>query len=152
MALSIQGGSRGKPVTIKVVGFMHAGIRVAPDEASIARAEEVYRDMLGLPMDAKRPEIPGNPGFWSNIAGPAPDLQVHVMGADGSSPAAQSERHDPTCPHLALAVEGLEAAKQELGRREVEFWIYGGLVGPASEQVFFEDGCGNMIELQRAAG
>ena len=73
------------------------------------------------------------------------------MGADGNSPAARSEVQDPTRPHLAFAVADLEEAKQELERRKIEFWVYGGLVGPASEQVFFEDGCGNMIELQQAS-
>ena len=135
---------------IKVVKFMHAGIRVAPDADTIARAEKIYGGLLGLENDENRPEIPGIPGFWSNITGADGDhLQVHVMGADGSSPAARSQQEDPTRPHLAFAVEDLGEAKRELEDRGIKFWVYGGLVGPASEQVFFEDGCGNVIELQQ---
>ncbi len=135
-------------MTIKVVRLIHAGIRVAPDEASVARAKEIYGDLLGLPVDGRRPEIPGIPGFWYNVEDTA-QIQVHVMGAEGESPVARSKRQDPARPHLAFAVEDLEEAKRELERRDIEFWIFGGLIGPASEQVFFEDGCGNMIELQQ---
>jgi catechol 2,3-dioxygenase-like lactoylglutathione lyase family enzyme len=137
-------------MTIKVVGMIHAGIRVAPDEASVSRAEEVYGDLLGFEADGKRPEIPGVPGFWFNIQGSGVPLQLHVMGAEGISPVARSQQQDPARPHLAFAVEDLEEAKRELERRGIEFWIFGGLVGPASEQVLFEDGCGNMIEFQQA--
>ena len=78
--------------------------------------------------------------------------QIHVFGAKGASPVSRSDKEDPTRAHVAFVVEDLEEAKQELGRREIEFWIYGGLVGKGSEQVFFEDGFGNMIELQQAPG
>lgn len=136
-------------MAIKVIGMIHAAIRVAPDEASVGRAEKIYGDLLGLPVDGGRPEIPGVPGFWFDIGRSAATLQVHVMGAEGVSPVARSKHRDPARPHLAFAVEDLEEAKRELERRGIEVWIFGGLVGPASEQVFFEDGCGNMIELQQ---
>ena len=139
-------------MAIKVIGMIHAGIRVAPDEASVARAEEIYGGLLGFQADVRRPEFPGVPGFWFNIGTSAATLQVHVIGAEGISPVARSNHQDPARPHLAFAVGDLEEAKRELERRGIEFWIFGGLVGPASEQVFFEDGCGNMIEFQQVQG
>ena len=78
--------------------------------------------------------------------------QIHVFGAEGESPVAHSSKEDPPRAHIAFVVENLEQAKRELDGREIEFWIYGDLVGRGSEQVFFEDGFGNMIELQQAAG
>jgi len=139
-------------LAIKVIGMIHAGIRVAPDEASVARAEEIYGDLLGFQVDGRRPEIPGVPGFWLNIGASSATLQLHVMGAEGISPVARSKHQDPARPHLAFAVEDLEEAKRELERRGIEFWIFGGLVGPASELVLFEDGCGNMFEFQQVQG
>ncbi len=135
---------------IKVVGLMHAGVRIAPGEGDVAAALDVYRDLLGLEVDAERPDIPGIPGFWVNIAAGDRGQQVHVFGAVGASPRARSAKQDPTRPHLAFTVQDLEEAKGELTRRGIEFWIYEGLVGATSEQVFFEDGFGNMIELQQA--
>jgi catechol 2,3-dioxygenase-like lactoylglutathione lyase family enzyme len=136
-------------MAIKITRLLHAGIRVAPDEASVAHAEKFYRDVLGLSADRARPDIPGIPGFWFNIGNSTAEMQVHVMGAEGKSPVARSDQHDPARPHLALAVEDLGEAKNELERRGIKYWIFGGLVGSASEQVFFEDGAGNVIELQQ---
>lgn len=62
---------------------------------------------------------------------------------------ARSPKEDPTRPHVAFAVADLAAAKAELARRDIAFRVYDGLVGAASEQVFFEDPFGNMIELQQ---
>lgn len=139
-------------MAVKVVGMIHAGVRVAPDAASVARAEEVYGGLLGFQADGGRPEIPGVPGFWFNIGASPGAQQVHVMGAEGVSPVARTAQQDPARPHLAFAVEDLEEAKRELERRGIEFWVFGGLVGPASELVLFEDGCGNMLEFQQAQG
>ena len=139
-------------MAIKVVGLMHAGIRVAPQEADIEAAREIWSGLLGLQIDAERPHIPGIPGFWINLAEGDRSQQIHVFGAEGASPAARSAKQDPTRSHVAFVVEDLDAAKRELEAREIEFWVYESLVGRASEQVFFEDGFSNMIELQQAPG
>jgi catechol 2,3-dioxygenase-like lactoylglutathione lyase family enzyme len=139
-------------MAIKITRLLHAGIRVAPDEASVADAGKFYSDVLGLSADRARPEIPGIPGFWFNVENGAAALQVHVMGAEGKSPVARSDQHDPARPHLAFAVEDLAEAKDELERHGIEFWMFGGLVGSSSEQVFFEDVAGNVIELQQEPG
>ena len=139
-------------MTIKVVELMHAGIRVAPEDSDIDGAREIYSDLLGLEVDSNRPEIRGIPGFWVNLE-PGKNLrQLHIFGAEGASPAARSPKQDPTRPHVAFAVANLAEAEQELKRRGIEYWIYESLVGNGSKQVFFEDKCGNMIELQQHPG
>ena len=50
--------------------------------------------------------------------------------------------------HIAFAVESIKEARTLLGKKRVKYWEYGGLVGQASLQIFFEDPRGNMIELQ----
>ena len=74
------------------------------------------------------------------------------MGAEGESPVARSSKQDPTRMHIALAVEDIAEARAELTRQGVEFWVYESLVGRNSDQVFFEDPFGNMIELQQQPG
>ena len=137
---------------IKVVGLMHTGIRVAPKDKDIEAALDVWSDLLGLKVDANRPHIPVIPGAWLNLNDGEHSQQIHVFGAEGESPVARSPKEDPTRAHVAFVVEDLEEAKRELDGRQIEFWIYAGLVGSGSEQVFFEDGFGNMIELQQAPG
>lgn len=135
---------------IKVTALMHAGVRVGPSDDDIAKAKAFYQDMLGLETDGNRPVIQGIPGFWSNIHAGSRKQQIHVMGAEGESPQARSAKQDPTRSHIALAVESLPDAVAELEARGVEYWVYESLVGKASNQVFFEDPFGNMIELQQA--
>ena len=135
-------------MTIKIKKLLHIGVRVDPDENSINEANAFYSDVLGLQIDTQRPEIKGIPGFWVNISYGDRTQQVHVMGATGASPVSRSKTEDPTRMHIAFAVENIDAARSLLAKKRVEYWEYGGLVGQASLQIFFEDPCGNMIELQ----
>ena len=135
-------------MTIKIKKLLHIGVRVDPDENSINEANAFYSDVLGLQIDTQRPEIKGIPGFWVNISDGDRTQQVHVMGATGASPVSRSKTEDPTRMHIAFAVENIDAARRSLAKRRVKYWEYGGLVGQASLQIFFEDPCGNMIELQ----
>ena len=136
---------------IKVLSLLHTGIRIPTGDDEVAAAHAVYTDLLGLERDPERGDIMGIPGFWANIRAGDRGQQIHIMGAEGASPAARSDKQDPTRPHVALAVDDIEEAKAELTRRGIEFWVYESLVGKGSLQVFFEDGCGNMIELQQGA-
>ena len=135
-------------MTIKIKKLLHIGVRVDPDENSINEANAFYSDVLGLQIDTQRPEIKGIPGFWVNISDGDRTQQVHVMGATEASPVSRSRTEDPTRMHIAFAVENIDAARSLLAKKRVEYWEYGGLVGKASLQIFFEDPCGNMIELQ----
>jgi glyoxylase I family protein len=140
-------------MTIEVLEFLHAGVRVGPSAEDEAKAKAFYQDLLGLETDGKRPYIEGIPGFWSNINGGGDrSHQVHIMGAEGQSPVARSPKQDPTRAHVAFSVADLEAAKEELTAKGVEWWEFKALVGTASDQVFFEDPFGNMIELQQGKG
>ena len=135
-------------MTIKIKKLLHIGVRVDPDENSINEANAFYSDVLGLQIDTQRPEIKGIPGFWVNISDGDRTQQVHVMGATGASPVSRSKTEDPTRMHIAFAVENIDAARSLLAKKRVEYWEYGGSVGQASLQIFFEDPCGNMIEPQ----
>ena len=136
-------------MALKVLGMMHTGLRIGPGDADMQKAEWFYGDLLGLSNDEKRPNIPGIPGFWAELPGQKPAQQIHIMGAEGQSPVARSDKQDPTRMHIALLVEDIEAARAALTRQGVECWVYESLVGRNSDQVFFEDPFGNMFELQQ---
>jgi catechol 2,3-dioxygenase-like lactoylglutathione lyase family enzyme len=139
-------------MAIKVLGLLHAGVRISSGDEDVARANDVYSGLLGLEVDAERGHISGIPGFWVNVRPGDRGQQIHIFGSDGQSPRAYSEKQDPTRPHIAFAVENIDEAKTELTNRDIEFWVFESLVGTTSLQIFFEDGFGNMIELQQAPG
>ncbi len=139
-------------MSIRVTGLLHTGYRIGPDPDRVTEAVAFYRDILGLEIDPERPHIAGIPGAWMELPARPGGSQIHLFVADGTSPAARDARRDPTRPHIALAVADLEAAMRHLGDRGVDFWVYAGLVGESSNQVFFEDPLGNLIELQQEPG
>jgi catechol 2,3-dioxygenase-like lactoylglutathione lyase family enzyme len=134
---------------IKIVELHHHGIRVGTTSEELEQAREFYSGVLGLEADQHRPEIPGVPGFWIYVGQGEQTTQIHLMGAKGKSPIARSEREDPSLPHVALAVEDIDEARQELERRGIWHWTIKGLVGAQSDQVFVQDPFGNIIELHQ---
>ncbi len=139
-------------MTIRVTGLLHTGYRIGPDAERVVEAVAFYREVLGLEIDRLRPHIPTIPGAWMELPARPGGSQIHLFVADGTSPAARDARRDPTRPHVALGVADLEAAMRHLGDKGVDFWVYEGLVGESSNQVFFEDPLGNLIELQQEPG
>ena len=134
---------------IKVIELHHHGIRIGTKPEEVETARRFYTDVLGMQPDSARPEIPGVPGFWMYVGQNEQKTQIHLLGATGKSPIARSEKEDPTLPHVALAVENINDARQELVRRGIWHWSIQGLVGPDSDQVFVQDPFGNVIELHQ---
>lgn len=136
-------------MAIKVLELHHHGIRIGTTEDEVEQARHFYTDVLGIPADAGRPDIRGIPGFWLDIGSGDKSSQIHLMGAVGMSPVARSAKEDPTLPHVALAVEDIQEAKQELDRQGIWYWQIHGLVGNNSDQIFVQDPFGNIIELHQ---
>jgi catechol 2,3-dioxygenase-like lactoylglutathione lyase family enzyme len=134
---------------IKVVELHHHGIRIGTAPEEVESARQFYTDVLGLQVDPGRPNIPSIPGFWMYVGQGEQTSQIHLMGARGMSPMARSEKEDPTLPHVALAVENIQEAREELERRGIWHWRIQGLVGNNSDQVFVQDPFGNVIELHQ---
>ena len=129
---------------MKILGLLHPGLRIDPEEESIETHRRFYTEVLGLPLDPNRPDIPGIPGFWLNVG----QNQIHLMGARGQSPAARAGEEDPSQPHVALVVDDLAEAKRHLDEMGVRYSTYGNLVG--AQQLFLRDPSGHLIELQQA--
>ncbi|MGE3540502.1 MAG: VOC family protein [Candidatus Tectimicrobiota bacterium] len=136
-------------MAIKVLELHHHGIRIGKEPEDIAQAQQFYSQVLGLETDTGRPNIPGIPGFWMYVGQGNNTTQLHLMGAVGQSPIARSEKEDPTIPHVALAVEDIQEAKNTLDAQGVWYWQIQGLVGQNSDQLFVRDPFGNVIELHQ---
>jgi catechol 2,3-dioxygenase-like lactoylglutathione lyase family enzyme len=136
-------------MAIKVVELHHHGIRIGTRPEEVEQARLFYTDVLGLETDSHRPDIPSVPGFWMYVGRGEQTAQIHLLGAIGKSPIARTEKEDPTLPHVALAVENIDEAREELERRGIWHWTIKGLVGPNSDQVFVQDPFGNVIELHQ---
>src|SRR5215475_12812522 len=119
---------------IKVLELHHHGIRIGKTTEEVEQARQFYNEVLGLPLDPGRPNIPGIPGFWVYIGDDAHTAQIHLMGAVGRSPVARRD---------------IEEAQKELDQRGVWYWRIQGLVGQYSDQVFVRDPFGNLIELHQ---
>ena len=157
---------------LKIVGILHHAVQIDGSADGVAQARRFYGEVLGLPLDAGRPDIPGTPGWWFNVPsepaeaagtvderrqGPPPVSlrQIHLIGArpddsPDTSVSAQRVRNLSVTrrDHIALAVVDLQEAKQELEAQGVPFVSQTAAVG--AEQVFFQDPFGNVIELQEA--
>jgi len=133
-------------MAIEVLELHHHGIRIGPRPEAVKKAHDFYHDVLGLNPDPGRPLIPTIDGYWMDVGGTA---QIHLMGVDGQSRFAKGPGQDPSSPHVALAVADVQAARRELERLGVAYWVAEGVVGPQSQQIFMHDPFGNMIELHQ---
>lgn len=134
---------------IRVVELHHHGIRIGTKPGELEEVRKFYTEVLRVSLDSGRPEIPGIPGFWMDVGQGEKTTQIHLMSAVGMSPAARSEKEDPTRPHVALAVENIQEVGLELERRGICHWRMEGLVGTNSDQIFVQDPAGNLVELHQ---
>ena len=120
---------------MKVTGFHH--VSVNRNGAALADMVSFYGELFGL--DSKeRPEIPGIPGHWFNVA----NQELHVVGAP-----PQGTSIDTTGNHFCVAVEDLDKAIAELEDRKIPFER--AVQGAGTVQIWINDPAGNTIELQQ---
>src|SRR5437588_11074377 len=132
---------------LKIVGFLHHAVQIDGGPDGVATARKFYGDLLGLPLDGGRPDIPGTPGWWFNVPdkaaskpgavddrpqGPPPVAlrQIHLIGArreDTPETSISANRQAALSvtrrDHFALAVEHLGEAKEELDRQGVKYHV-----------------------------
>jgi len=123
-------------MSITIAGFHHAGFLVT----DIERAAVFYEGVLGL-SSLPRPDF-GFRGRWYDLGH---GHQLHLMETDrspGNTGLANFDRH------IALVVQDIEAAAQQLAEMGVEVSHGSGRVG--GRQLFVRDPDGNMIELRNS--
>lgn len=131
-------------MAIEVLEIHHHAVRI--DDPKADEVRQFYNDVLGLPHDTGRPNIPGIPGYWINVGDVG---QLHLIGGPSPSRLSQGPGKDPAGPHVALAVKDVVATKAEFDRMGVKYWSIQGVTGPDAEQLFVQDPCGNIVELHQ---
>lgn len=124
-----------------ILRLHHASLIVA----DTARSLRFYRDLLGLTVDAARPDL-GYPGAWLWVG----DQQIHLLELPDPDPARSVQgrpAHGGRDRHLALLVGDLETLAQALARA--------GIACTRSRSgrtaLFCRDPDGNALELIQGA-
>jgi len=82
-----------------ITGIHHTTLLVA----DLSRSLKFYRDLLGLQLDDKRPDL-GFPGAWLQVG----HQQIHLMELSNPDPREGRPGHGGRDRHIALAVSDLE--------------------------------------------
>lgn len=130
---------------VKVLELHHVGFGV--NHAQADAMLDFYRDVLSLPQDPARWKIPGIYGSWINLPN---GTQLHILGSEGPSRYAKGPGQDPVSNHIALAVEDVLAAEQELIARGIAYFTLDNVASPSLKQLFLRDPAGNLVELHQS--
>lgn len=88
-----------------ISGIVHAGILVA----NTARSLEFYCDVLGMRVDASRPDL-GYPGAWLWVG----QQQIHLMALPNPDLLAERPMHGGRDRHIALTVDDVDVLRRRL--------------------------------------
>lgn len=95
-----------------ILSLHHVSVLVADTE----RALTFYRDVLGLTLDAARPDL-GYPGAWLWIG----TQQLHLLELPNPDPQTGRPAHGGRDRHLAVCVNDLVELEQRLTAAGIEF-------------------------------
>lgn len=82
------------------------------------RALEFYQQLLGLDVDASRPDL-GYPGAWLTIG----DQQLHLLELPNPDPVNDRPGHGGRDRHLALSVESLDELVRKLEQHSIDYTL-----------------------------
>jgi len=114
--------------------FHHVAIIVS----DLAKAKQVYGNILGLEQDA-RPDLNFDGLFYKLGHG----QQLHIMLLDNPDAKSIKPEHGGRYHHFALSVSNLDIIKTKLGQNNIPYTQ--SKSGRAA--IFFYDFAGNAIEL-----
>ncbi|MGB5734600.1 MAG: VOC family protein [Thiohalocapsa sp.] len=95
-----------------IAGIHHVSLIVADTSRSL----RFYRDLLGLSVDASRPDL-GYPGAWLRLG----RQQIHLLELPNPDPTEQRPAHGGRDRHLALAVPDLDQLSDLLSRAGIAY-------------------------------
>lgn len=116
---------------MKITQYLHTAILVS----DLDRSERFYGEILGLDKIDRSLKYPG---AWYQL-GP---IQIHLIADPNFATSLHNQKWGRN-PHLALAVENLEAAKTHL----MEQGYPAQLSASGRSALFTQDPDGNVIEL-----
>lgn len=118
--------------------LLHAGILVE----DVRRALAFYQDILGLQIDASRPDL-GYPGAWLWVG----QQQIHLLQLSNPDPTEGRPAHGGRDRHLALAVSDIETLRHALNVAGVPYT----LSKSGRKALFCRDPDGNALEFVQQA-
>jgi glyoxylase I family protein len=113
----------------------HASLIVADTQ----RALQFYRDVLGIAIDDRRPEL-GFAGAWLKIGNAQ---QIHLLELPNPDPVGGRPEHGGRDRHLALQISDLEELKTSLEQAGVAYT----LSRSGRRALFCRDPDGNALEF-----
>ena len=121
-----------------ITGVHHASLLVRNISISLG----FYRDLLGLSLDSKRPDL-GYPGAWLQ----AGNQQIHLMELPNPDPLRGRPEHGGRDRHIALAVSDLD----QISKRLTETGMPYTLSRSGRKALFCRDPDENALEFVEAA-
>lgn len=118
----------------EILGIHHVSLIVSDTERSLM----FYRDLLGLIVDAQRPDL-SFPGVWLWVG----QQQIHLLELPNPDPVEDRPQHGGRDRHLALSVKDLDLPAQRLERAGIAFTRS----RSGRRAVFCRDPDGNAVEL-----
>ena len=127
---------------MKITGISHLSINVDDRQEE---ARNFYNGLLGLPLvNHQRPQAfkDAIPGDWFALA----EGRLHVFDYQEGGQWRTPGSPQPGGPHIAVYVEDLAAAVDELDEANIAYWSNG---EGASRQIWILDPGGNTVELNQ---
>jgi glyoxylase I family protein len=117
---------------MKITQYLHTAILVS----DLSKAENFYGQVLGL---TRVDRVLKYPGVWYQLG----NYQIHLIVNQNFKNSIQNPEKIGRNPHIALGVDDLEAAKQQLENQGYPFEVSAS--GRAA--LFTQDPDGNIIEI-----
>ena len=106
--------------------------------ADTARALEFYQGVLGLAVEASRPDL-GYPGAWLKVQG----QQIHLLELPNPDPREGRPAHGGRDRHVAFAIDNLQSLITRLDEAGVTYT----LSRSGRRALFCRDPDGNALEF-----
>lgn len=117
-----------------VIELHHVSLLVA----DTARALDFYCGLLGLTVDASRPDL-GFPGAWLQVG----DCQIHLLELPNPDPVEGRPAHGGRDRHTAFKVDDFEAVRRRIDAAGLPHT----LSRSGRRALFCRDPDGNAVEL-----
>lgn len=119
---------------LEITALAHVSVLVT----DIAKSLHFYRDVLGLQLDPRRPDL-GYPGAWLNVG----VQQIHLLELPRSGSRGEPPAHGGRDYHTALYVSQLDALKRALEQAGTTYT----LSKSGRRALFCRDPDGNALEF-----
>ena len=106
--------------------------------ADTTRSLDFYCGLLGLTVDASRPDL-GYPGAWLQVG----DRQIHLLELPNPDPVEQRPTHGGRDRHTAFTVDDFEAVRRKIDTAGLPY----SLSRSGRRALFCRDPDGNAVEL-----